>query len=39
MEFDCATNPQKCATNPTYLRPKWSLTAPTFKGIAQMFDY
>jgi hypothetical protein len=31
MEFDCATDP-------TLVRTKWSLTAPTLKSVAQIFD-
>ena len=29
MEFDCAGNPRRCATDPTKVRLKWSSTAPT----------
>jgi hypothetical protein len=31
MEFDCATNP-------LLVRPKWSLSAPTKKGISETID-
>jgi hypothetical protein len=38
MEFDCATNPHYCATDPTLVRTKWSLTEPTIKSEVQIFD-